>query len=141
MSKLTCPSKTSDVVTGRFVIPHPPRDSMTRAASDHHSPTCAHTTSSTTNLGGPRRSLVRSSRRRTSSSCSLSVGLTSRWSLFLTVLPSGTCANVNVGGTGPRCNASKLAAVEGIWAAHCQFVGDGGRRVLVAGLGEGDGSF
>src|SRR6266545_731923 len=29
----------------------------------------------------------RSSRRRTSSSCSLSVGLTSRWSLFLTVLP------------------------------------------------------
>jgi hypothetical protein len=44
----------------------------------------------------------RSSRRRTSSSCSLSVGLRSRWSLFLTVLPSGTCANVNVGGTGPR---------------------------------------
>ena len=44
----------------------------------------------------------RSSRRRTSSSCSLSVGLTSRWTLFLTVLPSGTCANVNVGGTGPR---------------------------------------
>jgi NAD(P)-dependent dehydrogenase (short-subunit alcohol dehydrogenase family) len=31
----------------------------------------------------------RSSRRRTSSSCSLSVGLTSRWSLFLMVLPSG----------------------------------------------------
>src|SRR5512133_3993391 len=44
----------------------------------------------------------RSSRRRTSSSCSLSVGLTSRWSLFLTVFPSDTCANVNVGGTGPR---------------------------------------
>ena len=44
----------------------------------------------------------RSSRRRTSSSCSLSVGLRSRWSLFLTVLPSGTRANVNVGGTGPR---------------------------------------
>jgi hypothetical protein len=44
----------------------------------------------------------RSSRRRTSSSCSLSVGLRSRWSRFLTVLPSGTCANVNVGGTGPR---------------------------------------
>src|SRR5215469_10993087 len=44
----------------------------------------------------------RSRRRRTSSSCSRSVGLTSRWTLFLTILPSGTCANVKVGGTGPR---------------------------------------
>ena len=43
----------------------------------------------------------RPSRRRTSSSCSRSVGLTSRWSRFLTVLPSGTRAKVSVGGTGP----------------------------------------
>jgi hypothetical protein len=61
---------------------------------------------STTQLSSPWPTSAcrapRSSRRRTSSSCSLSVGLTSRWSLFLTVLPSGTCANVNVGGTGPR---------------------------------------
>src|SRR5215472_14820069 len=61
---------------------------------------------STTQLSSPWPTSAcrapRSSRRRTSSSCSLSVGLTSRWSLFLTVLLSGTCANVNVGGTGPR---------------------------------------
>src|SRR6266480_3656268 len=44
--------------------------------------------------------------------------------------------------SGPTAspNAGKLTAVQGVWAAHCQFVGDGGRRVLLAGLGEGDGS-
>src|SRR5690242_21277826 len=38
-------------------------------------------------------------------------------------------------------NAGKLAGVGGVWGAHCQLVGDGGRRVLFAGFGEGGGSF
>ena len=38
-------------------------------------------------------------------------------------------------------NAGKLAGVRGVWAAYCQLVGDGGRRVLFAGLSEGGGSF
>src|SRR5215469_3859552 len=39
--------------------------------------------------------------RAISSSWERSVGLTSRWTRFLTILPSGTCAKVSIGGTGP----------------------------------------
>ena len=38
-------------------------------------------------------------------------------------------------------DARILGRAKTLWAAHCQLVGDGGRRVLFAGLGEGGGSF
>src|SRR6266516_4179971 len=53
---------------------------------------------------------------------------------------AGSCGRRGFG-PGASPNAGKLAGVQGVWAAHCQLVGDGGRRVLFAGLGEGGGSF
>jgi hydroxymethylpyrimidine/phosphomethylpyrimidine kinase len=88
-----------------LVTPAPPRDQGRRPARTQNSfPSGSASTIQLSSPVWPTSACLapRPSRRRTSSSCSRSAGLTSMWTRFLMVLPSGTRANVNVGGTGPR---------------------------------------